>query len=374
MSDSPPTRLGCGRHLLILAALVGVAVLLFVLQSPDGVGRLLDNQRAMREGSEEARALETPEALLHWVRAHPERASLVVLDTDGLALLDVEGERSRPVAGLAVLWLVAEWAAKSARGGADATRIAPERLAVRRLPGTGTASDSAALSVSDLLRQAIGGDRAAESVLIEHLDAASVAARARRYGAEPPVPFEGLLLAWQAGDPTAEEAPALARRLATDEAFRAEAVRSFREDGFGLTLPEQRRAAAASLPRGTAHGYAHLLADALADSLGSPAASARFLDVLAAPDSVLGGGTRLGSKGGGLPGHLAVAAWVRTPDHPEGRAAVLVLDGLPIAVFYHLVQTGLDSALVLRLLTDDVFLAAANERGNRPEPPSRPRP
>lgn len=362
MPDTPASRGGCGRHLLILGALVALAVGAFVARDPGGVARVLDNQRALGEGADAAAALDSPDALLAWIAAHPERASLVVLGADGRVLLDVGGDVERPAAGLGALWAAAEWAVQTAGGRADTSAVAPGALAARRLPGMVGQADSVALGPRALVRRAVAGDRAAESVLVGRLGAEAVAARARRYGAEPPVPFEGLLLAWQRGDTTGAEAPALARRLAQDGAFRAEAVRQLREDGLRLTLPEQRRAAAVSLPRASAAGAARLLADALADSLGGPEASALLLDVLAAPDAVLGPGVRFGSKGGGLPGHLAFAAWAQTPDGPDGRAAVLVLDGLPLAVFYHLVQTGLDGALVVRLLADDAFLDTASGR------------
>ena len=321
-----------------------------------GCARLFANQRAMQEGSEDARALTSPTALVDWIAEHPEQASLVVRDVGGGVLLDVNGGRPRPVAGLPALWVAAEWAERAASGRLDTTAVPPERLAVRRLPGTGAVADTAAMSPSALVERMLNGDRAAESVLLDRLSTDAVAARARRYGAEPPVPFEGILLAWQAGDTTAANAGLLARRLAQEAAYREAALQELRDEGFRLTLDEQRRAAAASLPEGTAMAYARLLADALVDSLASPEASALFLDALAAPDS-LGGAFRFGSKGGGFPGHLALAAWVQPPTAGPGRVAVLILEDLPLGLVYHLSQTGLDGGLVLRLLTDDAFLA-----------------
>ncbi|MEM1043122.1 MAG: serine hydrolase [Bacteroidota bacterium] len=365
MTDSAPPR-GCSRHLLIIAVLFGVALVIVVARSPDGVRNLLANQQAMREGSEEARQIDSPDALLSWIAAHPERASLVVLDADGTERLRLAGEAERPVAGLPALWVAAAWAEQSASGRLDPSAVAPEALAVRRLPGTGGGdADTLALSPEALVRRTLAGDRAAESALVDRLGDQAVAERARRYGVAAPVPFEGMLLAWQDGDTTAAEAPALARRLARDEAFREAAVQRFYDEGFRLTLAEQRAAAGASLPRGSALSYARLLTDALSGTLSSPDASARFLDVLAVPDSLGGDALRFGAKGGGFPGHLAFAAWVQTAEHPAGRSAVLILDDLPLGLFYHLSQTGLDSGLIFRLLTDEAFLDQRRGTGLR---------
>lgn len=125
-------------------------------------------------------------------------------------------------------------------------------------------------------------------------------------GSEPPVPFEGLLLAWADGDSTGRSAHARARRFAADSAYRA---------------------------------------DALADRLAAAEISAAE-------------GVRRGAKGGGFPGHLAFAAWAQAPDGTGGRAAVLILSDLPMGLFYHLSRTGLGAALVLRLLASPTRDAA----------------
>jgi hypothetical protein len=50
--------------------------------------------------------------------------------------------------------------------------------------------------------------------------------------------------------------------------------------------------------------------------------------------------------GGGFPG-IQSTAGILTRADGGGRVVVLLLDGLPHAVFYHLAQTGLDVGLVL---------------------------
>ncbi len=354
--STPPPRGGCARHLVVIAGLFGIALAVLVARNPGGVQRLVANELAMREGSDEARALETPEDLYSWIAAHPAQASLVVLE-QGEVRLAYEADTPRPVAGLPALWLAAEWAAQAESGALDAVRVLPETLNARRLPGSGGTPDTAAADVHALVRRALRGDRAAESVLIDVLGADAVAVRARRYGADPPVPFEGLMLAWQQGDTRAADAPALAHRLATDSAFRAARVADFHARGFPLSLDAQRRAAALSLPRGSAHAYARLIADALDEHLVDAGTSARFLEPLALPQKI--GGAAFGSKGGGFPGHLAVAVWRRADADGPHRVAVLVFSDLPLAMFYHLTQTRLADGLALRLLTDEAFLQHA---------------
>jgi hypothetical protein len=363
MADSTTPR-GCSRHLLLIAALFAVAVGIVVARNWDGVGRIVANMGAMREGSAVARALETPDDVLAWIAAHPEHASLVVLDAGGDELVTHEAEAVRPVVGLPSLLLLAEAAERMEAGTLEVSGLEAERLDARRLPGTSEPATPPDVSTAQaLVEAAFAGDRAAESELLDRVGTEAVERRARALGVgalEPPVPFEGMLLAWAEGaaEMSHREAVATARRLAdrlaTSATFREATVQRLREEGFPLGLDEQKAAAAATLPRGTAAGYAELLRLALTDDLGSPAASARVLDVLDAtpPDSLGTAFTYLGTRGGGLPGFLALGAVARTPSHPEGRVAVLVLDDLPLAVFYHLVQTRLDTALVLQLLAE----------------------
>jgi hypothetical protein len=314
--------------------------------------------------------METPTDLLDWVATHPEHASLVVLDASGDELLAHEAETVRPVVGLPSLLLLAEAVERVAAGSLEASGLTAEDLDARRLPGTGTPASGLDLSTPDaLLRQAFSSDRAAESELVDRIGVQSVERRADALGVgdlEPPVPFEGMLLAWMEGAAAMSHSDAvatarrLADRLATSETFRTETVERLREEGFPLSLDEQKAAAAQTIPRGTAAGYAELLQRALTDDLGSPAASSRFLDVLDAtpPDSLGTAFTYLGTKSGGLPGFLALGAVGRTQSH-GARVAVLVLEDLPLAVFYHLVQTRLDTALVLELLAGDALVGRA---------------
>lgn len=369
MTDSPAPR-GCSRHLLLIAALFAVALGVVLARNWGGVGRTVANMRAMQQGSDAARALDSPDALLDWIAAHPEQASLVVLDVaDPDGGLDVWGDVVRPVAGLPTLLLLAEAARSVEVGALSAAPLGEDVLDVRRLPGTGAPPDPRA---GDLLAQVLA-DRAAESELLDRIGMREVRRGAQRLGLdalEPPVPYEGMLLAW--GERAAEmehgeavaEAYRLAERLASSATYRAEVVERLQNEGFPLGLDAQRAAAATTLPRGTAEGYARLFTLALRDSLYSPAVSDRFLHALdqTPPDSLGSAFAALGTRGGGVPGFLTLAAFARTEAHPEGRVAVLVFEDLPLAVFYHLVQTRLDSVLVLNLLADEAAVAQAQAR------------
>jgi hypothetical protein len=61
------------------------------------------------------------------------------------------------------------------------------------------------------------------------------------------------------------------------------------------------------------------------------------------------------STGGATPGLLSLAGYARREGDAPPRVVVLVLERLPMAVFYHLLQTSLDKGLFLRLLGDDAF-------------------
>ena len=370
---SPPS--GCVRHLLIIGVLLAVAAAVLLARHPDRARRVWDDGQAMREGAEEAQAMRSPEDLMTWVAAHPEHASLIVMTADGDVLLNYEADRERPVPGLPALWLAAEWANRARAGRLALSLASPAVLDARRLAGRAASPDSASVRPDTLLGRALRGDRVAESALLHRLGPERVARQAAAYGADPPIAFEGLVLAWAAGDSTGTSAPALARRFAADSAFRADARARFSSGADALALREQRAFASASLPRGTARGYARFFADALADSTAPflssrpPAAlrpplsstvltcGSRLLPPRAGRDDIAAAGPTgcIGAKGGGVTGHLAYAAWSQQETVSHDRAAVLLLSDLPIALFYHLSQTGLDAALALDLVMTDTL-------------------
>ena len=339
MADAPlerAARLGCARHALLLGGLLALALGIAVARNWGAVTRALGDAAALREGAGDARGLEAPADLRAWVEAHPDRGALVVWDLAGdsavLALGDVGAPR--PAVALPLVEVVADLEAEGPPVPAPA---------LQKLPGVERgASDSAAVPLADVARRALRGDRAAGDALLHRAGAGTGA-----------VPLDGLFLAWAGGldafvrlraPERRARAWALSRRLRGDAAFRDSVEARLRVRGLGLGLDDQRRAALASFPR--------LRADSLARSLAHLVRTSRpVLEAATDPatDALRArGGRRLGVIGGGFPG-VQSAAGVVTREG-GGRVAVLLLDGLPHAVFYHLARTGLDVGLVLEAL------------------------
>ncbi|MEF8940781.1 MAG: hypothetical protein V5A22_13125 [Salinivenus sp.] len=67
------------------------------------------------------------------------------------------------------------------------------------------------------------------------------------------------------------------------------------------------------------------------------------------------------SIGGATPGLISLAGYARREEDAPPRVMVLLLERLPMAVFYHLLQTGLDKGLLLRVLGDDSFFARVRD-------------
>jgi hypothetical protein len=63
----------------------------------------------------------------------------------------------------------------------------------------------------------------------------------------------------------------------------------------------------------------------------------------------------LGTHVGATPGMISFVGYVRYSTDRPPRLAVLFLEGLPIGLFYHLLQTSLDKGFQLRLLSDPEF-------------------
>lgn len=345
-------RLGCARHLVVIGGLLAVAVAIVVTRNWDATTRAVRDLTSMNEGADVARGLQAPEDLLDWIRQHPERASIAVWDlaTDSLTMTAGDAAVARPAVALSLVGPVLDLLALG-----DTAAVPAD--ARRSLPGVERPSaDSAAVPFHAAARRALRGDRAAGDALLHRARSTEVA-----WNGE--VPLDGLLFAWarsSAGDSldtflardraaTGRAAWALTRRLRADDAFRQSVEADLTAHGLGLSRDDQRQAAAATFPRLRASTLARELAD-LASSRDS--ISAKFLTVATDPatDSLRArGGERLGVFGGGFPG-LQSTAGILTREDGGGRVVVLLLDGLPHAVFYHLAQTGLDVGLVLQLL------------------------
>jgi len=340
-------RLGCARHALVIAGLLLVALGTAVARNWGAVSRALGDATALSEGADEARTLETPADLLDWIRRHPDRGALVVWDLAADSAVASVGHAgaARPAVALP---LVGPTFDLMLHGDTAAVPAA----AIRTLPGVERPSpDSASVPFAAVARRALRGDRAAG-------DAVLLRARTTEVAWDGGVPLGGLFVAWAqaaradrldalpTGGQADREAWALARRLRTDEVFREATEADLAAHGLGLGLDDQRRAAATTFPRLRATVFARELAGL---ATGSSPPTRRLLTLATEPatDSLRArGGERLGVIGGGFPG-LQSAAGILTRADGGGRIVVLLLDGLPHAVFYHLAQTGLDVGLVL---------------------------
>lgn len=372
------TNLGCGRALLISFGVVFLFIAGTALWYRGTVATMLDNMLAMSEGAEAAEVLRTPADLLGYLAAHPGSASLVVFDTaQPEAGLYFQAEAARPVVGVSRLVVLAAFARAVAEGALDpAAPVASEALRaydLRARPAAARDTLPRSLTLADVTRRMMQrGDGAAADFLMRRLGRERLEALPTRLGLEGiqvPLPQSGTHLSWH---PTAtlpapaasyaDSVYAFTERLEADTAFRHEAVARRRSGEASLSLNQQRKRAAATYPRGTAAAYAALLGRIASDTLFSDEATRLARGALERP---LPGGAPgfVGSKAGSFPGLVSFAGYVRHTDgRPGGRVVVLLMENVPTAVFYHLLQTGLDNVFELRLLLDDAFFEEARAR------------
>ena len=353
---------GCLRPLLISLAVTVVLLAGLVLWHGETVALMWENAAVMGEGMAEAEALRTPADLLAYVRAHPQRASLVVVDAGAdTSAIGLAGDVARPVPGLSRLLVLATYARDVTTGRLDSSAVVPlDTLARYHLPRgddqpwrhlVAEAGADSAVSVAALARLALRRNHAtATGWLLEHQRPVPVP------GLDAPRSHLDLVTTWMEAHPgEAAGAPrkvgTAARRYRSDPAFRDSLRRHLRSVGTGLSLAAQRRLARETLPRGTAAAYADLLLRVVDDRLVTPEASRLFRDVLEGPAPETGGFDAVATEGGSMPGHIAVAAYGRRADG-TARVVVLLLEDLPMAVYYRLTRTGLDKGLVLQLLAD----------------------
>jgi hypothetical protein len=382
---------GCGTHLLVVGTLVLVGLGIAVGRNWKAASMMVDNMTAMGEGAAEAEQLRYPRDLVDYLAAHPDRASLVAFDVDA----PEEGvwyraDRERPVVRLAQTRLLATYAEQRAAGRLNTTRRLPlDSVAVYAMPGAaeqsfaqtrrrwaerGALRPDSTVALPAVARAAFRhDDPAAADALLSVLGRAGVAepgAWVPKGAAAVPRPRSGLQLSWMHPPPDTTTAPVdrayrMFARLRADTAFRHRQYGRLSTRGSGLSLRQQRARGAQSLPRGTADGYARLFARIATGAAGAPEQAESMQSLLERPVSAdsLGLSVRtVASLGGALPGVISLAGYAHRTDGRPPRVVVLLLDDLPMAVFYHLLQTGLDKGFQLRLFSDDAFLAQVRRR------------
>ena len=382
---------GCGTHLLVIGALVLVGLGIAVGRNWEAVTLMADNVGAMGEGAAQAEQLRYPRDLVDYLAAHPERASLVAYDVGAPeAGVWYRADERRPVVRLAQIRLLAAYIRERAAGRLDTTRRVPlDSVARYAMPGAaaqsfaetrrrwaerGALRPDSTVALPTVARAAFRHNApAAVDALLAALGRAAVAEPAPELpeGATAvPRPRSGLQLSWMhtSGDTIAapvDRAYQMVARLRADTSFRRRQYERLSTRGSGLTLRQQRARGAQSLPRGTAGGYARLFGRLAAGTLGTPARADRMEALLERPvpnDSLGLSVHTVAGLGGALPGVLSLAGYARRSDGRPPRVVVLLLEDLPMGVFYHLLQTGLDKGFQLRLFGDDAFFEQVRRR------------
>ena len=382
---------GCGTHLLVIGALVLAGLGIAVGRNWEAVTLMADNVGAMGEGAAQAEQLRYPRDLVDYLAAHPERASLVAYDVGAPeAGVWYRADERRPVVRLAQIRLLAAYIRERAAGRLDTTRRVPlDSVARYAMPGAaaqsfaetrrrwaerGVLRPDSTVALPTVARAAFRHNApAAVDALLAALGRAAVAEPAPELpeGATAvPRPRSGLQLSWMhtSGDTIAapvDRAYQMVARLRADTSFRRRQYERLSTRGSGLTLRQQRARGAQSLPRGTAGGYARLFGRLAAGTLGTPARADRMEALLERPvpnDSLGLSVHTVAGLGGALPGVLSLAGYARRSDGRPPRVVVLLLEDLPMGVFYHLLQTGLDKGFQLRLFGDDAFFEQVRRR------------
>lgn len=310
------------------------------------------------------------EALLTWIREHPQRASLLVDDGRGNRLERL-ADTARPVASAAKVVHLTAYARAVAAGRLDPVATVPRSEWERwYLPYTDGGAHPAALA--ELGGQAqVSWDQLVKAMIVHSDNAAADLLRAELGDADlvdaaaaggwapldlPSFLGETLLVTVpdRAGEPRREVAAALAREFADGAPIREIALES-----TSRALADEAAALrwAAGTPATTVRRLAGMHVAAATGRLDSPAVSGvvrRHLELQLA-DRLPRGALGAGAKGGSLPGVLSEVLTLRRGDGTVGVAA-LSLDGLTGAE-YASMSTGALGTLAGRLLAEPVLLA-----------------
>lgn len=399
MTLFPKSRIA--THLLGAAVLLLGVVTYVTARNWETFALMYDNATAMNEGGAVAEDLRRPEDLLGYIAAHPDQASLATYEVGARAEgLFFRARVRRPVVNTSHLLLLAEYARRVEAGHVTPSRPVPlDTLATYALPGAGQDQHEEArarwrregfveegrVALRHVVDAVAGfGDPAAADWLMATLGRSRVATMPRRWGladSDPPMPNSGLYLSWshhaqttsvaarleayrdQSRTAYADRVYRLARTLRRDSSFRRAERKRLRRRGTALSLRDQRALARATYPAGTAADYADFLGRLLRDS---SSAAARFvtrqIETVVENDSTRTAIASIGTHTGAMPGLISFVGYVRFAGDRPPRVATLFLEGLPMGVFYHLVQTGLDKGFQLRLLSDPAFFRRVRER------------
>lgn len=390
------------KHLLIALGLFLAVIAYLLIQNWATFVMMYDNMTAMNEGAELADQIRFPEDLVGYIAEHPGSVSLVAYDVDEEAGgIYFRPDQPRTISGVSALTVLSTYAHQVESGELDPeVRLPLDSVVVYALPNAGAAAHERARSLafdagevdadsSVALRDlatwvATRNDHAATDWFIQQLGREEIAATAVRLGLEdsdPPLPTSGLFLSWRRGADEAspsehllalEALPrsayadtvyALTSRLARDVTFAKQERARLEERGPELTLREQRALAKTTYPKATTRDYAQLMERVAMTEPDGDEPEARFLrekiERRVDSDSLAVTVEAVGSKGGAMPGLLSLVGYAYPTDGGPPRVAALFIEDLPMAVFYHLAQTGMDKGFLIQLLGDDEFFANA---------------
>ena len=377
------------KHLLIAGLLLVVAVGWIGLRNWDAVSVMIDNASALNEGGEAAAEIRSPDDLLAYLSQHSETVSLAVYDaTRPDKGLFVRADTPRAVPTLPKLQVALAYHRRVEAGEVDPNRPVPiDSVGVFSLPGItadgheravdslsarGVVAPDSTVALKHWAEAAFTlGDAAALDWLLVSWGEAYVRTLPGRTGGpaiDSPQPATGRYLAWmearRSGGAPSAAAPAepdrlarafaFANRLRADAAYRSAVRDRLEREGSGLRLRDQAELAADGFSRGTARAYASLVAGIATGDDPAAEALRRAWETPVGTDPAAAF-THLASRNGAYPGLLAFAGYARRGEERSPRVAVLMVEDLPLAVLYHLLQTGIHKGFQLQLLGDEAF-------------------
>ena len=380
-------RLKFTHHLLIAALLLLAALAFIAVRNWDTVSQMVDNAMSMNEGASAAQSIRSPDDLLTYIAQHPEQVSLVAFDVDDPGAGVYYGADSvRATTRVAVLQLLADYAQETAADGTP-QRVPLDSIAQYALPGVTQASyeqtlqsleasgqigSDSTVTVADLMaRVARSGGRATVDwwMMSRGADAVSTLPDALTLSnTTAPRPLTGVTLLGRNRSIDALQNLSSAEQMKAafaethrlrDAATRARVHDQMQTDGSTLTLEQQRDVVQAIYPKGTARAYATFargIAEGTVPSSASASVLHSMLERSMAPDSADVPFASVATYGGAAPGVMSFVGYARFRDDRSPRVAVLLMERMPIAVVYHLLQTGIDTGFQLQLLGDPAYL------------------
>ena len=386
--------IGCGTHLLIAFGLFVAALGVIAYQNQETVVMMWDNVTAMNEGMDLTDELRYPEDVLDYITAHPETVSLVAYDVGAKDRgIHLGADTDRPMINLDTLPLLVAYTTAVHAGTVDPNaRVSLIELGQHTLPAVNQsahermvqqwASDGQIDTDSTVALSAVAeavarhNDDASADWLLDKVERAATEEATEVMGLRPtarPMPRTGRYLGWvntheslNLADPEVRLAPdtmyAAAARYVSDTTYARDVRETFQARGSNLTLRQQQRMAQATAPRASVDDAATALLHMEAASEAPIADAYAVLDRSRGLDSLDTHLQGIASKGGAMPGVISFVGVARFEDGRPPRVVALSMEEVPLAVFYHLLQSGLDQGLALQLLGDDAFFEETAER------------